>query len=121
MARQIIKVTEITGEQLLDDGETNFVSLTRGDTDISVLINSQFNAIRAALTKKARRVFILTWKGDKVPSGAMILGHEVVWTQDGMVQTAEREIGTYQRLLEFGGDNHDEQVMLCHIFAQPKS
>lgn len=55
----------------------------------------------------------LEWKGTKIPRGLSINGVPIAWTQHGIV-TGEngQRLGTYKRLVEFGGPNHDEHVML---------
>ena len=76
--------------------------------------------LHAARAAEAGRVYRLTWKGSKVPRGARIGSHEIVWTQHGMVHARNargdvEEIGTYKRVVEFGGANQDEQIMEIYL------
>lgn len=67
-------------------------------------------------------VFLLKWRGSKVPRGAVIGGHKIIWTQHGKIMTGEegkpwsgKHIGYYQRLIEFGGKDQDEHLMLAYL------
>jgi hypothetical protein len=52
---------------------------------------------------------ILKWKGSKIPRGETIAGVEVAWAQHGVLSGADGEmIGSYVRLVTFGGPNADE-------------
>ena len=62
------------------------------------------------------RSYILEWTGDRTPRGAIVGGHIIEWTQNGMVRNVYNEdIGTYERLID--GDcitskDHKMAVML---------
>lgn len=77
--------------------------------------------------RKGCRVFLISWRGNKVPDGAIVLGREITWTQDGKVAAKHRSpyesltegIGTYERLVEFGGPDglHHE----IRVFIRPEA
>ncbi len=67
-----------------------------------------------------RRVFELTWEGNKIPRGAEILGKKITWTQHDMVTAEGGEmIGTYERIEEFGGSTGKSQKMHVYV-TSPK-
>ena len=66
--------------------------------------------------KDGARTFLVEWSGSKIPRGAAIDGVAIAWTQNGMVTGAGGvDLGTYERLVEFGGASGREHKML--IFA----
>lgn len=76
------------------------------------------NQILSQFRSQSDRVFELTWEGNKVPRGAIILGREIAWTQHGRVVAEGGEmIGTYQRLIEFGGPDGVTQKMRVYVKA----
>ena len=78
--------------------------------------NSNVNKILSAMRHHANKVFHLQWEGNKIPRGALIEGAEIAWTQNGMVSGSKGEnIGTYERLVEFGGASGKEQQMLVFV------
>ncbi len=90
-------------------------------------LEALFNEIRIdGLIERCREkggpVYLLVWEGNKIPRGAKIMGHEIVWTQNGLVSASlgavERsfDIGTYDRLVEFGGKTGNLQVMMVYVF-----
>jgi hypothetical protein len=61
--------------------------------------------------------FLLSWEGNKIPRGAVINGKTIAWTQHGrVISDTGQEIGTYERLAEFGGESGREQKMI--VFAR---
>lgn len=115
-----VTVREITRDELEQvgaDQQPKDVSLGGGHT----MAADQLNGLRRRIAQDPNtRLFLLSWQGNKIPRGANILGYEVVWTQNGAVNTNDGPIGTYDRLVEFGGATSKEQVMLCYIYAKPK-
>ena len=70
-----------------------------------------FNSLLASRRIASTRIFFLEWSGDRVPSGAVVGGHEVGWTQHGIVRDAGgNHIGTYERILDAA-----EQKMLVFL------
>jgi len=68
------------------------------------------------LAEQAKDVFLLEWEGGKVPRGAVVNGKTIAWTQHGIVTSQKsKDIGTYERTVEFGGVGRKEQKML--VFA----
>ena len=85
-----------------------------GDVDVSAKLNSVIDAVRRS---PGQRVFLLKWKGrSRVPAGVAVAGRMIRWTQHGFVRTRNSDtVGTYDRLVDCGGPNGDEQVMLVYI------
>lgn len=62
------------------------------------------------------RAFLLDWEGSKIPRGVEICGHVINWTQHGNVSaTGGLVIGTYDRIVEFGGESGEHQQMIIYI------
>lgn len=65
------------------------------------------------MANSAKEVFLLEWEGNKIPYGAVINGRSIGWTQHGLVtNNVGIPIGTYERMVEWGGDSGKEQKML---------
>lgn len=103
----------VTGIKLGGGEQTNIqIELTEGVIE----------GLRAEFMKRADDAFILIWEGDKIPRGAEINGYQIIWTQNGVVQSHDGEIiGVYDRLMEYGGPSHKEQQMLVFCIAAPKN
>lgn len=88
-----------------------------GNNNISALISEiQVNSILEKIKKEALSAYVLNWKGGKIPYGAEIGGHKVGWTQNGIVSNEKGEmIGTYDRLMEWGGEDKNEHCMIVFI------
>lgn len=53
---------------------------------------------------------VIKWKGSKVPRGKAINGSTIAHAQHGILRSAGgKDIGTYRRVVEFGGEDGDEQ------------
>ncbi|MDD5031967.1 MAG: hypothetical protein PHR36_02875 [Patescibacteria group bacterium] len=75
------------------------------------------------LRDKGGRRFLLRWTANnKVPKGAKVFGYQITWTQHGKVygkvRTAICNIGTYDRLVEFGGESGEEQMMIVYLYPE---
>ncbi len=78
--------------------------------------NAMADRLLAMRRQRSQKVFRLSWKGGKVPEGAVVDGKRVVYTRDGSVIGGEGSvIGTYDRMLEFGGAKRDEHEMLVFM------
>lgn len=75
----------------------------------------QLNELLGKFASLAQKFFLLEWEGNKIPRGAVVCGHTIDWTQNGIVSSRGARIGTYERLVEFGGANHREQKMLVFV------
>jgi len=70
-------------------------------------------ALISQMLQNSKNVFVMEWKGSKVPRKGRISDKEIGWTQHGMITSTNSEhLGTYERLIEFGGANQDEHVMV---------
>lgn len=77
------------------------------------LIEAQVNRLLGLRRQLSSKIFHLKWEGDKIPSGAIVDGKEISWTQHGMVTSKNGEnFAVYERLIEFGGKSGKEQQML---------
>lgn len=108
-----VNVSEITGQkehELVTQYLPRGVNL--GNRDLEQVTNMLISALRS----RGGRIFLLCWTGNKVPRGADVLGHKIAWTQNGMVVDDQRaQIGTYDRLLEFGGKSQKEQMIIVYL------
>jgi hypothetical protein len=85
----------------------------------AALVEEKSNALLSAMKKTSQRVFELTWEGDKIPSGAVVAGKTIAWTQNGIVSASDGEmIGTYERLEEFAGTSGKTQRMRIFVLGQ---
>lgn len=104
----------------LTEGEA--AKLTSGpDVDLgSPRISGTLNSVIGETRKsKGQRIFLLTWTGDKVPTGIDLDGRVITWTQNGVVQSHGEWIGTYNRLVECGSEDGKEQQMLVFLWPRP--
>jgi hypothetical protein len=126
-----IKVEELTDKntkELVDKYTPRGINL--GDVSRERMADALISKLRG----KGGRRFLLRWTGDKVPTGASVLGNEIAWTQHGLVQAKRGEqpaniggnmflgktedIGTYDRLVEFGGESGNEQMLIVYLYPQ---
>lgn len=101
-----------------DNVLTNEPHINLGDkSDLGVKdLETKVNALVTAHKNKAKYIFLLKWQGDKIPRGAEVAGHKIAWTQNGVVtDNTGKIIGTYERLVEFGGESGREQQMIVYI------
>lgn len=83
------------------------------------LIEANAQNLLDASRALCERRFELTWNGSKIPRGAVVAGHAIGWTQHGRVLTdAGRDIGTYERVVEYGGPARDEQRMIVALYPE---
>lgn len=134
-----VKVTEVTkdADSLICTHNPKEVILGNVLTDI------QYNMLLAEIREQGGRVFILDWDGNKIPSNVVILGYEIIWTQNGQV-TAKKivpsktrkkpdnmigrdmnslilannlvTIGKYDRLEEWSGKKQRHHKMVIYLF-----
>lgn len=79
------------------------------------IIEQRLTTLQGELKDRAANLYLLTWHGGKIPRGAMLNGQEIGWTQHGIVTSVNGEqLGFYDRLLEFGGDDGQEQLMIVY-------
>ena len=65
------------------------------------------------------RRFLVSWRGNKVPRGANIIGYKITSIQHGMVYAKQDEcIGTYERLVSFGGWSGRKQMIIVYLYPQ---
>jgi len=88
----------------------------------SFALNQQVERVLSRFRERAAKVLLLQWIGSKIPRTAVIDGQEIGWTQNGMVAGTKGEnIGTYVRLVEFGGESGKEHAMLVFVSSQRKN
>jgi hypothetical protein len=86
------------------------------DTQWAGEVTAQITGLIGRMQTAAKAAYLLTWHGRKVPRGAVVGDHMITYTQSGVV-TADfgDEIGTYQRLVEFGGPDRTLQQMVVFL------
>ena|SRR3989344_388238 len=81
-----------------------------------VAIQATTTGLLCKIAERAKEIFLLEWDGNKIPRGAVVCGMSIGWTQHGLVTSESgQSIGTYERLVEFGGASHNEQKMLVFV------
>ena len=72
---------------------------------------------RHAAERPGTRYFKLSWVGDNVPQGAIVLDQTISWTQNSRVVSDKRVlIGSYIRLVRFGGLFNNQHVIVVLLF-----
>ena len=107
----VLEIDDDTIDQILQGHPP--ISVNLGDQKLNSILNASLQQARG----NGGRRFYLKWNGSKVPRGAEICGHILAWTQHGRVITDQnQDIGTYDRLIEFGGPSKEEQHMIVYLF-----
>lgn len=76
----------------------------------------QVNGLLGQIADRAAEVYLLVWEGNKIPRGAAINDHVIAWTQNGVVTSDKGQmVGTYERVVEFGGPTGNAQQMLVFV------
>lgn len=109
-----VEVLEITG---LPTDNILAEKVKLGATKLSEwLTENMCNELIKKLRSTSTRKFLLTWQGGKVPRGVKIADYEIGWTQHGIVIDVNgKDIGTYERFLENGGETKEKQVMIIYF------
>ena len=119
-----VSVQEVTDEQITEltqENKPRGVNLGGAHSESARGAETNVNNLMSRIRKSGGRRFILSWEGNKVPRGARVLDHEIAWTQNGQVSTTSGEgIGTYDRLVEFGGTTGKEQKMVVYLYPEKK-
>ncbi len=124
MSHPPVIVQEVTVDRgmLVTTNSPNPVDLDGAYNFSAALAERAVNSIKRASRAEGGRVFFLAWEGSKIPRGAQILGHTVVWTQNGQVnaELAGKPgqydyIGTYDRLEEWSGPKGKSHTMLVYL------
>lgn len=114
-----VEVQEITDEQarqLTEEYNPRGVNLGGSHSATAAAVEANINDL-VGRTRKSGRRFLVTWEGDKIPQGTHVLNYEIGWTQNGQVTTTSGEvIGSYDRLVEFGGASGKQQKMLIYLY-----
>ena len=84
------------------------------------LVSDIVGVLLGATRSLATSTFDVEWEGYHVPIGAVIDGHEIAWTQHGVVYSVDHYIiGTYDQPGINGGDNGQHQKMRVYMNEQP--
>ena len=109
MEQPTIKVTDISN-LLGEDLPSEPVHLENPQVD------ARLNALLERRRENANHAYVLRWEGNKVPRGAVVGGETLAWTQNGTVHNQSgRIVGTYDRVVQFGGESGKEQVMIIYM------
>lgn len=81
-------------------------------------------AITFAQGMRLKHLFLLAWEGGKTARGATLDGTEIGWMQHGrVVGVGGEELGSYERLEEFGGPSGESQLAAimtdCEVLIDP--
>lgn len=107
-----MEIREVTG---IESNGMNTFSIGIEGVD-QKRIEDRINALIKARKASHQKAFLVSWTGLKVPFGAIIDGHQVAWTQFGVVtDTMNVFFATYERLLECGGEKRDEHAILVFL------
>ena len=109
MEQPTVKVTDISNLLGEDLPLNNQVDL--GDPEADARVNSLLERRRDG----ANHAYILRWEGSKVPRGAIVGDETLAWTQNGTAHNRSgRMVGTYDRVVVFGGESGQEQAMIVY-------
>lgn len=124
MPQPPVAVQEVTVERgmLVTTNCPNPVNLGGTHNFAAALAELAVTSIMRASRAEGGRVFLLMWEGTKIPRGAQVLGHTLVWTQNGQVHAEiagkpgePDHIGTYDRLEEWGGPERKSHKVLVYV------
>jgi hypothetical protein len=118
MAGSSVVVLPITEEDQADLFRGDPVQIELGANSSYDLSTALSEVNLAEILGPARRnsdIFILDWEGARSPRGAVVNGHTISSTQHGIVYTEKDMIGTYERLVDQGGESGRQNVMLVYI------
>ena len=116
MPNSQVEVVDVTALYWQNAGPTLDVEPTDSSGDLTLTRAAAKMAISAFHRKSAARIFRLSWRGSKTPRGAVVANETIMTTQNGVVHNTDRtRIGTYERLVEFGGPSENEQEMLVYL------
>lgn len=116
----VVSVLDVTDQKDLLSGDLGSIQLGVGAENIMTIEASlaevHVQNFIQAWADVADHAVILTWKGNKIPRGVDLFGHIIHTTQNGEVRDATgRTFGYYDRLIEFGGGEKQDQAMLVFI------
>jgi hypothetical protein len=84
-------------------------------------VSGNLNRILQAMSRRPSKLFLLKWRGGKVPHDAVVDGYTVDYTKNGVVDgRGEGIIGMYDRLVECGGADGQDQLLLVRIFQKDR-
>jgi hypothetical protein len=105
MGKYIVEITEITTENILT--VCNFKDESDKKSALKKITEHE---------KNMGKTFLLKWQGGRIPRGAVIEDKEISWTQDRVVSDIQnKKIGSYQRLIQFGGKSRKNQEILVFL------
>lgn len=89
---------EYTVTEIDNDAHTDSVP---ENSPFSDMPNAGFLQLMFATINQKRKAYSLEWHGDRVPTGAVVNGKTIAWTQHGFVKDkAGENIGTYERVVD---------------------
>ena len=79
----------------------------------AIEMDGRVSSLPQGLAAKSETLWFLRWKGTKTPHGAVLGEAAVSHAQNGIVCSDKGYvIGSYERLVEWGGADHDEHMMV---------
>lgn len=115
-----VEVIDITNERekLTCTKGPKGINLGGGFNLEAAFAEANIDAFTAHMRNQGGRVFLLKWEGGKVPRGAKVLDHEIAGIQNREVINSKYQgIGTYVRIVEFGGPNRKSHVIVVYLFS----
>jgi hypothetical protein len=114
-----IVVTEVTNErsQLVSTHQPKRLNLGGGHSLQAALLEGFLGDLdKSNRQQNPGRVFEISWKGDKSPRGAVLLGHEVGWIQNGEISSVEGvRLGSFDRVVVNGGADRLDHKILVYL------
>lgn len=112
-----VTIEQLTFEEADQHTDGGTIVLLGDHRTHGVLKTSSHLAVHITKQRRsASAVYLLNWTGNKIPRGAVVSGHTIGWTQNDLVQDRDGNIiGTYERLVEFGGEDGKQQQMVVYL------
>ncbi|MEK7463548.1 MAG: hypothetical protein AAB610_00280 [Patescibacteria group bacterium] len=78
--------------------------------------DTRISSVLRGMRKFSTKAYVLEWEGSRSPRGTVLGRIQIGWTQNGVVRTDDSEdVGTYERLIDQGGESGKEHKMLIFI------
>lgn len=75
----------------------------------------KLNSLLDKLKDQAERFFIIEWEGSKVLRDVNFQDQQIAGMQNGMIISISGEtLGYYERIVEYGGDSGQKQLVLVY-------
>lgn len=115
------EVIDITGQdRVLTSGPKSNIGAERSDDLNDGYAATGLEKTIRNLTRKSESVFLIRWKGGRVPRGAIAGNKTIGFMQNGLVLDSEsRYIGTYERIKDSDGGQNSENEVVVSLLKNP--